>query len=75
MKGGRGKEEWKWVKNGREVGRLPTIDRSTNSRRPVDERIVGKTNGGKKREKKRGKRWVRWGLLGYVRDAKGLDLR
>ena len=55
MKGGRGKEEWKRVKNGEEVEQLPTIDRSTNSCRPVDERIVGKTKGGKKREKERGK--------------------
>ena len=55
MEGGRGKEEWKWVKSGGEAERLPTIDRSTNSRRPVDERIVGKTKGGKKREKERGK--------------------
>ena len=55
MKGGRGKKEWKRVKNGGEVGRLPTIDRSMNSHRPVDERIVGKTKGEKKREKERGK--------------------
>ena len=50
MKGGREKEEWNWVKSGEEVEQLPTIDL-----RPVDERIVGKTKGGKKREKERGK--------------------
>ena len=55
MKGGRGKEEWKRVKNGGEIEQLPTIDRSTNSRRPVDERIVGKTKGEKKSEKEREK--------------------
>ena len=54
MKGGRGKEEWKWVKSGGEAEWLSTVDWSTGSR-PVDERIIGKTKGGKKREKERGK--------------------
>ena len=40
MKGGRGKEEWKRVKNGEEVEQLPTIDQSTNgsSAKPKEER-------------------------------------
>ena len=48
MKGERRKEEWKWVKSGGEAERLLTVDRSTSS-------IVGKTKGGKKREKEREK--------------------
>ena len=30
MKGGRGKEWWKWVKSGGEAEQLPTVDRSTS---------------------------------------------
>ena len=47
MKGGRGKEEWKWVKSGGESERLPKVDRSTNgsSAKPREER----------REKRKGK--------------------
>ena len=68
MKGGRGKEEWKWVKRGEEVERLPTIDRSTKSRRPVDELFVGKTKGEKKRKKGKGKVM---GEMGAAWDVKG----
>ena len=54
MKGGRGKEKLKWVKSGGEAEQLPTVDRSTKGRRPVDERTVGKSKGrkrGRKRER------------------------
>ena len=47
MKGGRGKEEWKWVKSGGEAEQLPTVDRSTGSQR-TDRR----QNKGRKEERK-----------------------
>ena len=56
VKGGGGKEGWKWVKNGGGVVLPPTIDRSSESRRPVNEWVVGKSKRGEKREKGRGKR-------------------
>ena len=36
-------------------GEVKVGEKSTTTRRPVEERIVGKTKGGKKREKERGK--------------------
>ena len=42
-------------KGGVEVGEKWRRSRAAADDRPVDERIVGKTKGGKKREKERGK--------------------
>ena len=42
-------------KGGVEVGEKWRRIRASAEGRPVDERIVGKTKGGKKREKERGK--------------------